>query len=56
MRTRDMGMMSHISFITCRMSSIDLHGLLGMCVLLCKHNIACAFKWRVTIVRVYSTR
>ena len=33
-RTRDMGMMSHISFIACRISGIDLHGLPGMCVLL----------------------
>ena len=28
-----MGMMSHISFIACRISGLDLHVLLGMCVL-----------------------
>ena len=45
-----MGMRSYISFIACRISSIDLHVLLGMCVLLCEHDIACA------LVGVYSTR
>ena len=50
-----MGMMSHISFIACRISGIDLHVLLGMCVLLCKHGIACAFRWGVTLVGVYSS-
>ena len=51
-----MGMMSHISFIACRISSIDLHVLLEMCVLLCEHNIACALRRGVTLVGVYSTR
>ena len=51
-----MDMMSHISFITCRISGIDLHVLLGMCVLLCEHGIACELRWRVTLVGVYSTR
>ena len=55
MRTRDMGMMSHISLITCKISGIDLHVLLGMCVLLCEHGIACALRWGVTLVGVYST-
>ena len=50
-----MGMMSHILFIACRISSVDLHVLLGMCVLLCEHGIACALRWGVTLVRVYST-
>ena len=45
MRTRDMGMMGHISFIACRISGIDLHVLLGTCVLLCEHDIACALRW-----------
>ena len=49
-----MGMMSHISFIACRILSIDLHVLLGMCVLLCEHDIACALRWGVTPVGVYS--
>ena len=44
-RTRDMGMMSHISFIACRILGIDLHVLLGMYVLLCEHGIACALRW-----------
>ena len=48
-----MGMMSHISFIACRISSLDLHVLLGMCVLLCEHGIACALRWGVTLVGVY---
>ena len=56
MRTWDVGMMSHISFIACRILGIDLHVLLGMCVLLCEHNIACALRWGVTLVGVYSTR
>ena len=56
MRTRDISMMSHISFIACKIFGIDLHVLLGMCVLLCEHNIACALRWRVTLVGVYSTR
>ena len=51
-----MGMMSHISFIACRISGIDLHFLLGMCVLLCEHGIACALRWGVTLIGVYSTR
>ena len=51
-----MGMMSHISVITCRISGIDLHVLLGMCVLLCELGIACALRWGVTLIRVYSTR
>ena len=51
-----MGMMSHISFIACRISGIDLHVLLGMCILLSEHGIACALKWAVTLVGVYSTR
>ena len=55
MKTRDMGMMSHISFIACRISGIDFQVLLGMCVLLCEHNIACVLRWGVTLVRVYST-
>ena len=50
-----MGMMSHISFIACRISGIDLHVLLGVCVLLCEHDIACALRWGVTLVEVYST-
>ena len=49
-----MGMMSHISFIACRISGIDLHVLLGMCVLLCEQDIACALMWGVTLVGVYS--
>ena len=49
-----MGMMSHISFIACRISGIDLHVLLRMCVLLCEHGIACALRWGVTLVGVYS--
>ena len=56
MRTLDMGMMSHISFIACRISGIDLHVLLGICVLLCEHGIACALRWGVTFVGVYFTR
>ena len=52
--TRDMGMISHISFIACRISCIDLHVLLGMCVLLCEHDIAYALRWGVTLVGVYS--
>ena len=51
-----MGVMSHISFIACRISGIDLHVLLGMCVLLCEQGIACALRWGVTLVGVYSTR
>ena len=51
-----MGMMSHISFIAYRISGIDLHVLIGMCVLLCEHDIACALRWGVTFVGVYSTR
>ena len=54
MRTRDIGKMSHITFIACRISGIDLHVLLGMCVLLCEHGIAGALRWGVTLVRVYS--
>ena len=50
-----MSMMSYISFIACRISGIDLHVLLGMCILLCEHGIACALKWGVTLVGVYST-
>ena len=50
-----MGMMSHISFTACRISSIDLHVLLEMCVLLCEHDIACALRWGVTLVGIYST-
>ena len=50
-----MGMMSHISFIACRVSSIDLHVLLGMSVLLCEHGIACALGRGLTLVGVYST-
>ena len=49
-----MGMMCHISFIASRISGIDLHVLLGMCVLLCEHDIACALKWRVALVVFYS--
>ena len=33
-RSRDMGMMSHISFIACRISGLDLHVLLE-CVYYC---------------------
>ena len=51
-----MGMMSHISFIACRISGIDLHFFLRMCVLLCEHGIACALRWGVTLIGVYSTR
>ena len=51
-----MSMMSHILFIECRISGIDLHVLLGMCVLLCEHGIACALRWGVTLVGVYSSR
>ena len=51
-----MGMMSHISFIACRISGIDLNVLLGICVLLCEHGIACALRWGVTLVGFYSTR
>ena len=54
MRTRYLGMMSHISFTACRISGIDLHVLLGMCVLLCENGIACALRWGVTLVGVYS--
>ena len=50
-----MGMMSHIFFIACRIFGIDLHVLLGMCVLLCEHSIACALRWGVTLVGFYST-
>ena len=50
-----MGIMSHISFIACRISSIDLHVLLGMCVLFCEHGIARALRWGVTLIGVYST-
>ena len=50
-----MDMMSHISFIARRISSIDLHVLLGLCILLCEHGIACALKWGVTLVGVYFT-
>ena len=50
-----MGMMSHISFITCRISGIDLYVLLGMCVLLFEHGIAYALRWEVTLVGVYTT-
>ena len=49
-----MGMMSHISFITCRISGIDFHVLLGMCVLLFEHGIAYALRWEVTLVGVYT--
>ena len=56
MRTQDMGMMSHISCIACRILGIDLHVLLEMCVLLCEHGIACALRWGVTLLGVYSTR
>ena len=49
-------MMSHISCIACRILGIDLHVLLGMCVLLCKHDIVCTLRWGVTLVGVYSTR
>ena len=55
MRTQDIAMMSHISFIACRISGINLHVLLGMCVLLCEHGIACALRLRVTLVGVYFT-
>ena len=48
-------MICHISFIACRILGIDLHVLLGMCVLLCEYGIACALRWRVTLVGVYST-
>ena len=51
-----MGMMSHISFIAFRILGLDLHVLLGMCVLLCEHGIACTLRWGVTLVRVYFTR
>ena len=51
-----MGMMRHMSFIACRISGLDLHVLLGMCVLLCEHGIACALRWEVTLIGVYSTR
>ena len=51
-----MGMISYISFIACRILGIDLHVLLGMCVLLCEHGIACTLRWGVTLVRVYYTR
>ena len=50
-----MGLMGHSSFIACRISGIDLHVLLGMCVLLCEHDIACVLRWGVTLVGVYST-
>ena len=49
-----MGMMRHIPFIAYRISGIDLHVLLGMCVLLCEHNIAWTLRWGVTLVGVYS--
>ena len=55
MRTRDMGMMSHISFIAYRILGLDLHVLLKMCALLCEHDIASALRWGVTLVGVYST-
>ena len=47
-----MGMMSHISFIACRISDIGLHVLLGMCLLLCEHDIACALRWEVALVGI----
>ena len=50
-----MGMMSHISRIACRISGIDLHDLLRMCVLLCVHSIARALRLGVTLVGVYFT-
>ena len=46
-------MMSHISFIVCRILGIDLHVLLGMCVILCEYDIACALRWGVTFIGVY---
>ena len=46
----------HISFIACKISNLDLHVLLGMCALLCEHGIACAIRYGVTLVGVYSTR
>ena len=55
MRTRDMDMISHVSFIACRISCRNLNVLLGMCVLLCEHGIACALRWGVTLIGVYST-
>ena len=51
-----MGMMSHISFIACRISGLDLHVFFGMCVLLYEHDIICALRWGVTLVGAYSTR
>ena len=51
-----MGMMSHISFIVCRISGLDLQVFFGMCVLLYEHDIVCALRWGVTFVRAYSTR
>ena len=50
-----MGMMSHISFIACRISGLDLCVLLGMSVLLCENGIACSLRWGVTLVGVYFT-
>ena len=47
-----MGMMSHISLIACGISGIEFHVLLGMC----EHGIACALRWGVTLVGVYSTK
>ena len=51
----DSGHVHDESFIACRILGIDLHVLLGMCVLLCEHVIACALRWGVTLVGVYST-
>ena len=39
-----------------KISGLDWHVLLGMCVLLCEHDIACARRWGVTLVGFYSTR
>ena len=39
-----------------KISCLDWHVLLRMCVLLCEHDIACARRWRVTLVGFYSTR
>ena len=54
-RNRDMDMISHVSFITCRISGRNLNVLLGMCVLLCEHGIVCTLRWGVTLIGVYST-
>ena len=52
-------MMSRISFhgMTCRIPfRIDIFFIeMLMCVLLCEHGIACAFRWEVALVGVILT-